>query len=464
MTDSCLNLALEAWRAGAELRRRRKRFKDYTYGRQWGDLVTGPDGRTVSEEQLAGESGFSPMSNNLIRQLVKCVVGNFRASLADSDPASEDAPVDADTSRRNLLTELDCRMLEEFLISGCAVQRVVAEKRMAGEGVWVDNVSPDSFFINRFTDPRGLDIELVGMLHSMSLREVMMRFAPEGGRRAAAVGEAYRTVGSSPAASIGDSVSRSFFEAEPGRCRVIEVWTLESRSVLRCHDTADGSFRLLPATEAGALERENRRRRRASQPEISFRRSHTLRWHCRFYAPTGLVLDEYDSPYAHGLHPFAVKFYPLIDGEVHSLVEDIIDQQRYVNRLITLIDHIMSVSAKGALLVPQGCIPHGQTVESISRIWARPGSVITYNAAKGEPRQVSASSDNSGAYRLLELQMDLFSRISGVSGALQGQITNAHTSAALYDSQVQHSAVAILDLIQTFHGFRQMRNALVNRI
>ncbi len=35
----------------------------------------------------------------------------------------------------NQLDELDARMLEEFLISGCAIQRVVYEKRFEGTDV-----------------------------------------------------------------------------------------------------------------------------------------------------------------------------------------------------------------------------------------------------------------------------------------------------------------------------------------
>lgn len=463
MSLKYLNLALSAWREGEQLRRRRRRYKDYTYGRQWNDIPGASSGLT--EGELAEQSGFKPLTNNLIRQLVKCVVGNFRASLAENDPAAERAAIDPDVERRNALSELDCRMLEEFLISGCAIQRIVTEKRMAGSGVWIDNVSPDSFFINRFSDPRGLDIELLGMLHSMSLRELLMRFAPEGGVRARHLTELYTTAASSGSGTtipLGDEVARQFFEAPAGRCRVIELWTLESRAILRCNDTATGEYFIAPAASAPEIDSENKRRRQCGEPEVIFSQRASLRWHCRFLSPSGEVLKEHDSPYAHGMHPFVVKFYPLIDGEVHSLVEDIIDQQRYVNRLITLSDHIMSVSAKGALLVPSGCIPAGMSTNEFGRLWARCNSVIPYNPAKGEPKQITGSADNAGAYKLLDIQLQLFQQISGVSGALQGQIGDSRTSAALYDSQVHHSSVAILDLLQTFHSFRAARNELVN--
>ena len=312
-----LELALKAWRECSRLRERRRRCKDYTFGRQWGDITTDPKGNRLTEGELAERGGMKPLTNNLIRQLVKCVVGNYRASLESSDPVAARCPVSESVSARNSLPELDCRMLEEFLISGCAVQRVVTECRIAGTGVWIDNVSPENFFINRFTDPRGLDIELVGMLHSMSLRELLMRFAPAGGARAVELTRRYSEENMRESGMpIGDAVSRDFFNAETGRCRVIEVWTLESRSVLRCHDPETGEYFHVPEPDREELLQENRTRTKTKLTEIEFRPVTTLRWHCRFLTPDGDVLDEYDSPYAHGSHPFAVKFYPLIDGEV----------------------------------------------------------------------------------------------------------------------------------------------------
>lgn len=87
--------------------------------------------------------------------------------------------------------------------------------------------------------------------------------------------------------------------------------------------------------------------------------------------------------------------------------------------------------------------------------------MIPYHYGKGEPRQVIANGDNAGAYQLLNLQMELFQQISGVSGALQGHSANGSVSAALFDSQVQRSATAILDMISSFHSFREMRNRLI---
>lgn len=456
-----LSLALEAWRDGYALRRRRQRYKRYTYGDQWSDPATAADGSAVTEGDLASHNGQQPLTNNLIRQLVKCVIGNFRGSMTVPEPVPA-----AEASARNALDELDSRMLEEFLISGCAIQRVTVEKRMAGEGVWVDNVSPASFFINRFSDPRGLDIELVGMLHSLSFREVMMRYGTDASR-AALIKAEYSggdlLSGLQEGVSLGDSAAMEFFTAPRHRCRVIEVWTLESRNVLRCHDPEQASAFTVAADCLESLREVNAARQQECRPEVTIDPRTTMRWHCRIFTPGGRVLEEYDSPYPHGLHPFAVKFYPLTDGEVHSFVEDIIDQQRHINRLITLMDSIMAHSAKGVLLFPAGQKPECMSWQQLGSLWASCNGVIPYepNRCDGEPRQIISGGQDAGASRLLELQMQMFNQISGVSEAMKGQSSQGASSTSMFDAQVQRSALALLDMLDSFNDFRAARNRLM---
>lgn len=457
-----LTSAYNAWTAASQLRARRLRQKRYTYGQQWLDPVTDINGRVMTEQELFARQGRSPLTNNMIRQLVKCVIGNYRSSIADNDPAAK-IPVDPETATRNSLLEMDCRMLEEFLISGCAIQRVTVENRVAGRGVWVDNVSPDDFFVNRFTDPRGLDIELVGMLHSWSLREVLMRFGRSEKMRRL-IRQAYSPA-MMPGPALASTLSADFFTAPDGRCRVVEVWSLEQRNLTKCVDLASGKPFEIPSSESHLIKDENRRRRADGRQPLRSAATATLRWHCRFYAPNGLLLDEFDSPYAHGLHPFAVKFFPLTDGEVHSFVEDIIDQQRTVNRMITLIDHIVGVSAKGILLFPADQKPDGITWAEVGKIWAQPDAVLPYDpqGSTVSPRQIVATGNDAGASNLLSMELQLLQQISGVSDAMQGKISTSNQSAALFDSQLRSSAIALLDLLDSFNSFRLARNGLIAR-
>ena len=61
-------------------------------------------------------------------------------------------------------------------------------------------------------------------------------------------------------------------------------------------------------------------------------------WYFYYLTPFGHILREGETPYDHKSHPYIFKAYPYIDGEIHSFVADVIDQQRYTNRLITMYD------------------------------------------------------------------------------------------------------------------------------
>ncbi len=455
MTDSPLQIAIDAWTAGNELRTRRRRYKNYTYGRQWDDLYPGRDGRVKTEYEFASECGYSPLTNNLLRQMVKTIVGLWRR-----DMSAATCGTDAEIARRNSLAELDARMLEEYLISGCAVQRVTTERRVGGTGVWVDNVSPERFFVSPFLDPRGSDIEAVGMIHDFSLREAAVRFGgtTRAGRRR--IENIYAALGSSIPSGFAAGAD-SLLSSPAGRCRAIELWTLESCRLLQCFDPVGAKSFAVGERALPKINAENRRRDPSAAILHSF--ADTVRWRCRWLAPDGETLDSYLSPWPHASHPFAVKFYPLTDGEVHPFVEDVIDQQRSINRLITQLDSVMRVAAKGALLYPTDCIPCDIDLQDIADRWSIPGALIPYQIAdSGDvPRQINGPASDCGANSLLQFEMKLFDQISGVNSALQGRDTTGNTSAALYDARTRNATTSLVDVLESFASFVDQRNSLI---
>ena len=107
--DSAFINARFAWRAGARLRATRRRLMRNTYGDQWSDLVKTSDGRVLTEYERAVGSGMSPMTNNLLRALVKTVVGRFRYNVSQENHSSS-----ADFQKfsvENQLDELDSRAI-----------------------------------------------------------------------------------------------------------------------------------------------------------------------------------------------------------------------------------------------------------------------------------------------------------------------------------------------------------------
>ena len=177
-------------------------------------------------------------------------------------------------------------------------------------------------------------------------------------------------------------------------------------------------------------------------------------WYYRFLTPFGHILQEGETPYKHLSHPYVYKAYPLIDGEIHSFVSDVIDQQKYVNRLITLNDLVIRSSAKGVVLFPEEAKPDGVTWRELQETWARADGFMVYNGKSGTaPRQMSSNNTNVGIQELLSLQLKFFEDISGVNGALQGKPGYSGMSGTLYAQQTQNATTSLVDLLETFSSF-----------
>ena len=450
-----LRAAYQAWMNATGLRQSRLRNKRFTYGDQWGDLVCDHQGRVMTEGEHLVNQGCESITNNLIRKMVKTIVGRFRSQYIQHDEG--DKPELTQTALVNELDELDSRALEEFLISGCCFQRVEPSNEPGqSEQVKVENVNMTHMFLNTMNDPRGWDCELIGQLHDLNIAQLLRRVAGNNPRKAAWIRRLYTDGADSRQADFttrigADSqVGTNFWNAPDSKCRAIEVWTLESREVIVCHNRREGTLTVEPAGAAHRLK---------GRPDVTTRWDIATVWHCRWFSPMGDLLQEYDSPWPHGSHPFVLKLYPLTDGEVHAVVEDIIDSQKHVNRMISLLDQVMRNSAKGVLLFPETALPDGWTWEDARRCWSSANGLLPYNPRfdEAKPEQISVNNSNIGAYQMIELQMKLFEEISGVSGALQGKATRAD-SAGLYQLQSENANIAMTDVYETFEAFRRQRD------
>ena len=456
-----LHAAYLAWMNAAGLRRARLRNKRFTYGDQWSDLVKDENGCLMTEGERLAAQGCENITNNLIRQLVKTIVGRFRSQYLKHDDKVL-TPL-AQTASDNELDELDSRALEEFLISGCCIQRIDMEHAPGdSDQVKVHNVNINQLFVNAIEDPRSWDCELIGQLHDLNIAQLLRRVAGGNQRKAAWVRRLY-TDGAQErmdefTTRIGadSQLGKDFWHASDGKCRAIEVWTLESREVIICHNRREGTLSVEPASLAHRLK---------NRPDVTTHWDIATVWHCRWFSPMGDLLAEYDSPKPDGSHPFVLKLYPLTDGEVHAVVEDIIDTQKHVNRMISLLDQVMRSSAKGVLLFPETALPEGWTWEQARQCWSRANGLLPYNPNYGtaKPEQIIANGSNSNAFQMIELQMKLFEEISGVTGALQGKSAGVN-SANVYQLQSENASIALSDVFETFEAFRRQRDRKIERI
>lgn len=479
---SILMEAQQYWSNMSRFRRDRERNKRYAYGEQWKDIVV-VDGKEMTEEEYIYSQGSVPLKNNLIRRLVRNVLGVYRSQSKEPTCTARDrdeqklgetmSTILQCNMQVNRMTEVNARTMEEFLISGLIVHRKWFGWRNDKCDCWTDYVNPNNFFIdNNMRDFRGWDVSCLGEVHDVSFETLCGQFA-ETPQQYALLAQIYAAARdkrniATTCENFGYSRPKNYdflFTSDPGRCRVIEVWRKESKPRYRCHDYNNGDIYKVDIEDYhDMVEAVNEERIRkglaAGMPmdEIPLIKAKWFiddYWYFYYLTPFGHILKEGETPYEHKSHPYVFKAYPFIDGEIHSFVADVIDQQRYTNRLITLYDWIMRASAKGVLLFPEECLPTGMDINDIADEWSRFNGVIAIKT-KGNaqvPQQIANNSTNIGISELLNIQLKFFEDISGVNGALQGKPGFSGMSASLYSQQTQNATTSLLDLLDSFSMF-----------
>ena len=470
------------WNQMEQFRKDRQRNKRYTYGSQWDDMIC-VDGKSMTEEEYIKQQGNVPLKNNLIRRLVRNVLGVYRSQSKEPTCTARDrdeqklgetmSTILQCNMQLNRMSEVFARTMEEFLISGFIVHRKSYGWRNGKEDCWTDYVQPNNFFIdNNMRDFRGWDVSCLGEVHDVSFGQLCEQFA-ESPKDYQKLKEIYKWAArkeflANYAERFGYSRLNNYdflFTSEPGRCRVIEIWRKEQKPRYRCHDYQNGDIYKI---EEEDFEKEvtliNAQRMQMAEAtgmlpeEVPLVKATWFMddyWYFYYLSPFGDILKEGETPFEHGSHPYVFKAYPFIDGEIHSFVADVIDQQRYTNRLITLYDWIMRASAKGVLLMPEDSLPDGVSMEDIAESWAEFNGVIVFKPSKSGqiPHQVANNSTNIGITELLNLQLKFFEDISGVNGALQGKPGYAGTSAAKYNQETQNATMSLLDMLECFSYF-----------
>ena len=477
------------WDNLSDFRYRRRRARRYYRGDQWSDIIQDPDSvaeKYISEETYIMNQGKVPLKQNQIRQIVKNVLGQYRSNPNQSTIMAR-ARENAEASEMltnalqyvhqiNMADDLDVRELEEFILSGSAIQKVGYKfwRDRNIEDVLVENISPQRMFFNTdLLDVRLFDLRTIGEIIDMTLDEIVSVFAKDKNDEKR-IRELYGYVDDNETGRTNalSSDNEDFIDfnmpRDPSKCRLFEIWDRRTEWRTYAHDTADGSYEIVDETMEEIAEQNAQRLLVALQmgipeesvPLIEASETNDSFWYVKYLTPEGHVLWEGETPYEHNEHPYAITLYPLLDGEVWGFVEDIIDQQRYINRLIILLDFIISASAKGVLMIPEDAVPDDMNPDEFAAEWKKFNGVIFYKSNKrGEiPKQISANSTNVGIHETLALQMKLLQEVSGVHSAMQGVAPKAGTPSSLYAQEAQNASLNNLDLMMTYAGFKQKRD------
>lgn len=469
--------AQASWESGRKLREQRLRCLKFTYGDQYADLVT-YDGKTTREDEYIYDQGGVPLQTNLIRRLVRSVLGEYKKSAGDmiciardrdEQSLGEMMTITMQANRKvNKMELVELRAMEELLVSGMVFFKEEWGWQNNQMDTWTSMINPNNiFFDGVMQDPRHWDLSIIGQIHDMEFGVLASTFCKKR-KDYDEIAKIYRLARDKE--NIFDYHQKNsrytqevldfLTPSTTGLCRVVELWTMEQKQRFRCHDRAIGDFYIDEINNEAEIIKENNRRKKQARIAggevklIEYEWFIDNYWYYRFMTPFGQVLMEGESPYNHKSHPYSLRLHPFTDGKVQSFVADIIDQQKYINRGIVLNDMAIRASIKGLMMFPEQLLSDDMPVETLTKNFARMNGMIIYkhNANIPLPTQIKANSVPVGMNELVMMQMQAMENISGVHGATQGRQANAGVSGVLYAQQAQNSATTLIDLIESFQS------------
>ena len=478
------------WDAMDYLRKEHSRNLRYKNGDQWSDTVPDSDHphRTIREDALISRSGKVPLKHNYIQQYIRNIHGQLLSSPTqtvvyarsrDDQPLGEMLTNALQACHQlNRIRKIDINVVEELCLTGIACAKVrygywSTKNRTDGK---IDLVNINRLFFNAdIEDPRLTDIRRIGELHDYTFDDLVRNFATcredvQALREIYGICHDHTKLENLYENHASRLQNLNFlYTNDLGKYRVIEVWERLGRWVLYIHDYADGTEEIYTELTMQEVEAINASRIEQGMaagiaPDtvklIYAREQYEYYWRVKYLTPNGYCIKETESPYAHEEHPYVLAAMPVIDGRFKAVLSDVIDIQRYINRLLTLLDFIIGASAKGLLMVPQECIPDDMDIQDFAREYVKTNGVILIKKGAYDklPKQISMNGTNIGAWEMFAQEMNIMQQISGLNGAVQGQVPRANTPSSLYAQQAQNSMMNFVVLFENYNMFCEERD------
>lgn len=482
-----LTRAENAWQALYDLRKRRERNINYCFIDQWSDWVYDEKGKLVRESsRIAKRTGGVALQNNHLIKIVHSLSGLYSKQstepvcFARSPNCDEKADVMTNALQanwqNNMMPDILVSEMEEMLYGGMSVVMEEWTTINGVEDAYTFVIEPSHFYFESAgIDPLHRDVELIGHFEDYSLGALAARFARSkyDYKQLEYIYAPYiaRQQSILPNGQQTDKLKDPYWDvSDRDMCRVYHVWTKEHKLRYRCKDIMDFDqplYRIEPEqlplvtaeNEARLAQAEAAGMAREDVPLIEYTSVFDTYWHYQALAPGGLILEEYDSPYEHGSHPYTFKIYEYINGDVIPYMSPVIDQQRYINRLVTLFDIVIQASAKGITMIPKSCVPNNMSEAEFARSIRETGNFIFYDDKDGrsmnKPEVVVSNTNMTGITDMLQLQLGFIPDITSVSEALQGKTAKSGTSASRYALESQNSTTSVSALLLKFGSFEQ---------
>ena len=474
------------WEAMRTLREEHKRNQRYKNGQQWDDPIKDPDNpsRMIPEREYISRQGKTAIQNNLIQQIDRNIHGQ---SLSNPTQPVVISRSEDDNSYSEMLTNtlqygfklnkyntLKVSALESLASAGFCVAKV-------GYGIWstknrsdvkIDFVNVNRFFFNQDAESPILDdVVRVGEIHDYSWAEMRYNFFTGKESDMKVLRETYNNpvVESNFETDTAENNLRFldfYVSSHNNKYRVFEVWTRETRTVEWVHDKAKGEeifdevnghnyYVALNTARRAQMEAFGIDEETIQSQLIDHETKVEYYWKVQWLTPQGLCIKTMETPYAHQSHPYIVGSMPRVDGVVVPLYSNLRDIQRTINRHLTLIDFALAHSAKGVLLVPQSMLQH-TTKDEIASQYARTDGMLIYDDSKAvvnKPSQLVTSPIPAGTFEFINTEIRQLQEVSGLSGALSGQVARSGTPSSLYAQQAQNSMLNFVLLFECFKEF-----------
>lgn len=483
-----LQLCWQDWSNMHSIREEHRRNQRYKNGQQWDDWMKDPDHpyRYIREREYISRQGRTPITNNLVQQIDRNIHGQMLSNPTQPVVISrteDDVPL-SDMLTNALQKGLDLNKygiqrishLESLLSAGYCVAKV-------RYGIWdtknrsdvkIDFVNINKFFFNQDAEnPTLSDVHRIGELHDLTWNELLRDFYTGSESDEEALRREY-AIAAEQRIELGNTAEDNLLSLDfygtnnTSRYRVYEVWVKKTRKVQHVHDKAKGEEifdEVNGAKYYDAVNAERRAQMVAYGVDEETIESQLIDhetiveeyWEGRWLTPTGICLKKMETPYAHQSHPYVIGCMPRIDGISKPVYSHINDTQRTINRHATMIDYSIANSAKGMLLVPQSMLKT-HTLEDIAHTWSSSDGVLVYDdttPTNGVPKQLASSAIPAGVFDFLQMEMNNLKEISGLSGALSGQVARSSTPASLYAQQAQNSMLNFVLVFECFKDFNQ---------
>lgn len=520
-----LTQAYNCWQSQFYWREQCRRNEMFVYGNQWGDFTqyfNDDLGRWMSirEDKLLIMQGGIPLTNNVLLSIIRTVTGLFIGNqtepivIARARDKQEAGEVASATLQmiysKNKLWDLDRDKIVQYMIYGFAAGQGKFAFKDSRKDVLFDDIRYDRFFYdNTMEDPRCTDCKIVGTIADLSLTDIVAIFSKGDPKRADSIRTIYGNAQNTDRNILYDNSTRQYAESDlkdfytptgafQNMHRVICVWRKECKERIFVHDYRKADAYKAELTTIPRIEAENQRRRTeiaqsvneelsrsgitpdnpdyqnqfntlTSEYEkldlITYDRFFDNFWAYYFLAPTGAVIDSGETPYIENTCPIVFKLDLGADMKIQPYVSGFIDQQKIINRNLSIQDLVNRISVKGAVFYDEDALPDDITMPDIEKKIARPGAVIGYKGKKGAaPQQVTNNNSNTGAYEMVNMELQLLEKISGASNAVQGQTPGRQMTASQYAQQTQNSIGMLSVILDTFRDYREERDRMLFKL